>query len=506
MKVRSIDPQFMAYQRTFIQKVYEQLGDLQITHGGPIVMVQMENELSAIDDYLAGLKDIFTQSGFNTQLATCDHHVDIWHKIDGLPGVLRGYNGLVPTDNNNPEMAEAKRQAGEELADQKLKDLAAVCGPQGYPFFTPESYTAWFSSWGARVAKKTVAQQVRDAQWLVDHPNVSFSYYVFDGGTNFGFNNGSNRFTPVATTYDYDAPVNELGEVTPKFKALRQLFIDQLQATPTDIPPDPKVIEIAPFTLSAGPSLIATLSKPTATSDDVLSMEDVDQSYGLIDYRKKFDTGVTGTLDIGPQAGKDFPRALDYAIVMLDGKVVGEAFDGYIPTDSFGPKNYQIKLDHTGPCTLDILVYNLGRNSVGITQEISRKGLIADPTLDGKDLQGWDIFSLPMNPPQVPASIETQGDGPVFYTGTFNLSDVGETYLDLRNFSFGAVWVNGHNLGRFWDVGADRGLYLPSVWEKQGDNQITVLELGTPPTTPQIKGVNKLVEEPATPFKPYHQL
>jgi beta-galactosidase len=500
MQVRTDDPQFMNYQKQYLQKLHDQVGDLQITHGGPILDVQMENETGAIDEYMNDLKEIFVGVGFDTQLSTCDHHVDIWHQINGMPNVLRGYNGLVPTDNNHPEMAEAARQAGDELADQKLADLETVNKYMGYPMYTPESYTAWFSCWGGKLAKKTVEQQVRDAQWLVDHPQVSFCYYLFDGGTNFGFSNGANRFLFVTTTYDYDAPINELGQVTPKYKALRQLFIDTLGANPPAIPPDPKVISIPPFTLTAGATLLQALPLPIdADMPDVESMEDIGQNYGLIDYRKHLDNGVSGMLDIGPTGNASYPRAMDYAWVMIDGKVVGES------NDSNPASKYQFKLNQPGPCTLDILVYNLGRNSVGIIQAISRKGLIADPSLDGQDLKGWDIFSLPMDPPDTSTSTSNiVGDGPIFYTGTFHLNEVGETYLDMSNFSFGAVWVNGHNLGRFWDVGESRALYLPSVWQNAGDNQITVLEMGNRPQSPSIQGVTQMVTTPPKAFEPYH--
>jgi beta-galactosidase len=240
-------------------------------------------------------------------------------------------------------------------------------------------------------------------------------------------------------------------------------------------------------------------------------MEDLDQSYGLILYRKSFPTGIKGALDLR--------KALDYSIVMLNGQVVGQAFHGY------GPDSFQMNLNHPTPCTLDILVYNLGRNSVGINQSISRKGLNENPNLDGNELKGWQMYSLPMNDPPsfspspgLPPVSAGLGEGllqnasgigvaspnsPQIYTGSFNLTETGETYLDMRNWNFGVVWVNGHNLGRYWDVGADRGLYLPSVWQKQGVNQITILELAGPPKSTEIQGSANMVVERATQYSPY---
>jgi beta-galactosidase len=216
-------------------------------------------------------------------------------------------------------------------------------------------------------------------------------------------------------------------------------------------------------------------------------MEDLDQSYGFVLYRKQFAEGIKGKLDLR--------KALDYSIVLIDGEVVGKAFAG------FGADSFKMNLDHGGPCTLDILVYNLGRNSVGIDQAISRKGLNQNPTLDQREIKGWEIYSLPMEDAKFADAKVTSASAPVVYSGTFDLAETGETYLDMRNWKFGVVWVNGHNLGRYWDVGADRGLYLPSVWQNKGTNQITVLELGGAVERPLVSGVTKLVQERAVPFK-----
>jgi beta-galactosidase len=476
IKVRSDDPQFMQYCRAYMKALHDQIGDLQITHGGPILMVQIENELGRIDKYLADLKQTFIDVGFDTQLFTCDHSGPVWKQIQGLPGILRATNGL-------------PNQSKLDLAEQ-------VAG--GYPVYGSEVYTSWYSVWGDRVGgprgkSKPIPAQIKDTQWLLDR-HLSFCFYLFDGGTNFGFSNGANNWQPVQTTYDYDAPVDELGRVTPKFKALRDLFIQDLHINPPPIPPDPKVIGISPFKITNSRPLLDCLHKPDITSDNVVTMEDLDQSYGLILYRKQFPTGIKGTLDL--------KKALDYSIVMIDGQVVGQAFY------PFGPKSFQMNLDHAGKCTLDILVYNLGRNSVGINQSTSRKGLNQNPTLDRQELKGWQIFSLPMDDPSKlldhqTAAADPPSSAPAIYAGTFTLPGVGETYLDMRNWNFGVVWVNGHNLGRYWDVGADRGLYLPSVWQNQGENQITILELAGPPRSPQIQGVPNLIQEPFKPFRPY---
>jgi beta-galactosidase len=484
MKVRSDDPQFMQYCRAYMQALHDQVGDLLVTHGGPILMVQIENEYGGIDKYLDDLRKMFIDVGFDGQLYTCDHSGTVWNKLDGMPGILRATNGL-PNAN-------------------KLTLAEAVSG--NFPVYGSEVYTSWFSVWadrvgGPRAKVKSPAAQITDTKWLVDR-HLSFCFYLFDGGTNFGFSNGANGWRPVQTTYDYDAPIDELGRVTPKYKALRDYFSQALKIDPPPIPPDPKVIEIPPFQVAtASPLLTSIMTTPLTAavssdpapihSDNVVTMEDLDQSYGFVLYRKVFPTGIKGTLDLR--------KALDYSIVMIDGNVVGQAFQGY------GSDSFQINLNHPGLCTLDILVYNLGRNSVGINQSISRKGLNENPTLDGQELTGWEIRSLPMTDPPIPAAPVTNLAplAPAIYTGTFNLTETGETYLDMRNWNFGVVWVNGHNLGRYWDVGADRGLYLPSVWQNVGVNQIVILELAGPPKSTAIQGATQLVNLSYKKFTPY---
>jgi len=484
--LRTTDPDFLAASKSYVEALHGQIGDLLVTHGGPILLTQFENENHHADSpYMRAVHDIFVNAGFDGQLMTCDPGAPTmppWSVLDGIPGVLRGYNGF-----NN----------GQEARYQRLEVINKATG---YPPLSPEVYTGWFNTFGPvrRPPFVSVARQVSDAQWLLAHKNLSWSYYVFDGGTNFGYWGGANNGVPMQTSYDYDAPVDEIGRVTPKYRALRDLFAKSLNLDLPPIPPDPKVIEIPAFTMQADSALLEHLPNPVS-GEHALSMEDLGQDFGFVDYQKTFSDGLKGTLDLS--------AAKDYAIVMIDRKVVGEAFRGY------GRQSFSVKVDHDGPCTLDILVHNLGRDSLlnvptrGSTQS---KGVTADPTLDGKALTDWRMYSMPLdNPddlPNPPYGLRPPGsltDGPAFYKGTFTVSDTGETFLDMSNWHFGVVWVNGHNLGRYWNVGDCRSLYLPSVWQKQGENQITVLELGTPPSDATIKGVTNMVRPKATAFKPF---
>lgn len=456
---RTMNQVKLEYGGRYIRKLAEQVADLQVHHGGPILLVQVDNEHRAIDDYMKTLTGIFREAGFDGQLFTCDPGLKTFDPEEGIPGVLRGVNGVVN--------------------DQKLYErVKYLAGRQGYPVYNAEMYTAWFSHWGMKINRRPISSELHNAKWLLDR-NVNYCYYMFFGGTTFGFQN----MDATITSYDYDAPVDEAGRVTPKYKALREFFIQELKLNPPPIPPDPAVMEIAPFQLTRQCALLDTLRSPVA-SPDVKTMEALGQAYGFVLYRKKFEQGLKGLLDVS--------KARDYVVVLLNGQPVGRAFSKY------GRETFKLPLDQAGATTLDILVYNLGRNRATAYET---KGLTANPTLDGKPLTGWEIFSLPVENPTGLPQVKATSNGPAFYRGTFTLDKTAETFLDMRNWGYGVVWVNGHNLGRYWDVGASRSLYLPGPWQKTGENEIVILELkDNPPKVPAVAGTTKLIEEPPIPF------
>jgi beta-galactosidase len=474
VKVRTTDPQWLAWCREYIAAVHQQVGDLQVSRGGPLLMVQVENEYGITDptnnDYMVAMTKIFREAGFGGQLFTCDPTTRVWSD-PGLrvPGLLYGRNGLD--------------------SDRKFQQSAAAIGD--FPVYVPEVYTAWFSGWGEPVATKnsTIPQITHWVTYLLDHQD-SFCLYVFFGGSNYGFDNGCNEYLPVQTSYDYNAPVDEAGRTTEKYRALRTLLATRLNINPPAIPADPPVMEIPSFKLAQTEPLLSTLPRqPTLVSDQTVSMEDLNQDYGFVLYRKTFPNGLSGKLEL--------KEAMDYTVVMVNGKTVGTSFVGE------GLDSNKIELPATvGPATLDLLVYNLGRISVVVsehTQKLARKGLIGGASLDGADLRDWQIYSLPCDQIHFKATAAAPV-GPTFYRGTFNLDKLGGTFLDLRNWSMGAVWVNGHNLGRYWDRGGLRSLFLPRQWLRRGHNEIILLELHGAPKVAEVSGGTKIIEEPAVSF------
>jgi len=464
VKIRTNDPKYVEWSRKYIEQVYKQVGDLQVTKGGPLIMVAIENEYGngrpANNDYMVSLQKIFQDVGFDVPMFTCDPGAEPQSRL--MPGVMAQQNGL-------------SGRAGAQL----LNDLG------DFPVYVPEVYTAWFLGWGQApvgeyVSRSPVNSIVSRLNTLLDN-DYSFCLYMFFGGTNYGYNDGAVEYQPLVTSYQYDAPIDEAGRTTEKFRAIRDLLSTRTNRKLPEPPADPVLINLPTLKFTEQEPLLSTLpAQPTKVADKTVSMEDLDQAFGFIDYRKKFDNGLKGALEL--------KNASDYTIVMVNGKTVGEAYRG------LGPDTSKITVNQDGPATLDILVYNLGRVSVitnAASQDRARKGLLGGATLDGQDLTGWEMYSLPYEsgPDKFKAST-SPANGPAFYHAKFTVNQVGGTFLDMRNWSFGVVWVNGHNLGRFWDRGPVRSLFLPGEWLKQGENDITVLELHNAPQTPEITCVN----------------
>jgi beta-galactosidase len=474
VKIRTADPKWLEWCRAYLAQVHKQVADLEVDKGGPLLMTQVENEYGITDptnnDYMVAITKVFKDVGFKN-LFTCDPTTKVWsNPALRVPGLMYGRNGLKD--------------------DRGYSQSAELIGD--YPVYAPEVYTAWFSGWGEPIATKNagIPQITNWLTYLLNH-GYSFCLYMFFGGSNYGFDNGCDFFSPVQTSYDYNSPIDEAGRTTEKFRAMRNLITTRLMINPPAVPPEPTVIEIPTIKLEQHEPLLQTLPrKPTLVSAKTVSMENLNQDYGFVLYRKTFPNGLKGKLEL--------KTAQDYTVVMVNGKTVGTSFLGD------GLDSNKIGLpENTGPATLDLLVYNLGRISVIVSAEtahLARKGLIDGASLDGADLSDWQMFSLPYNNVDNFKASDAPHTGPTFYRGTFMVDKLGGTFLDMRNWSMGAVWVNGHNLGRYWDHGGLRSLFLPSQWLKRGRNEIVILELHDAPKLAEVSGGTKIIEEKAVPF------
>src|SRR5262245_54188696 len=285
-KIRSADPKYVAWSQRYIDRVAQEVADLQVTRGGPLVMVQMENEFAMVAGaaggygYIKALGDIFKHD-FQVPLFVCD------------PG---GFSG--PGGSNYP--ADVLRGRNGLKSQMDYNQAAAVAGD--FPVYSPEVYTAWFSGWGQPIATRNAAIPA-----IVDWTNsllnykASWCYYMFFGGTNWGYNTGCNEYLPLQTTYDYSAPIDEAGRITPKYRALREVLAKRTDRKLPEPPADPLVAALPAIRLNEHQSLLETLPVQEAGQKPYpkpVSMEDLNQAYGFIFYRKTFPNGIKGTLEL----------------------------------------------------------------------------------------------------------------------------------------------------------------------------------------------------------------
>jgi beta-galactosidase len=457
LKVRSQEPQYIAAYTRYLQAVGKQLAPLQVNHGGPVLMVQVENEYGSYGSdkvYLAQNKRLFEQAGFDGLLYTCDPVADV--AKGHLPGLLPAVNG---TDKPS-----------------QIRKLVNTNHDGKGPYYVAEWYPAWFDWWGTPHHTVPAARYTPGLDSVL-RAGMSINMYMFHGGTTRGFMNGANfkgdtsHYEPQVSSYDYDAPLDEAGNATAKFRAFREVIAKHRPAG-QPLPPVPAAkpsAALPAMQLTKSVSLLERLPAAVA-SQKPLTFEALKQAYGFVLYR----TTVAG----GSEQLLKLRDLRDYAVVMVNGQRVG-TLDRRLRQDSL-----RVKLP-AGQVRLDILVENLGRVNFGEYLLQNNKGITKSVTLGGKELTGWQHYGLPFD--QAPAlaaakagAAPTASSGPVLRTGTFTVATPTDTYLDLRQWGKGSVWVNGHNLGRYWAIGPQQTLYVPAEWLKKGANEITVLELLKP--------------------------
>ena len=447
MTVRSKDPKFLAACKRYIDRLGKELAPLTIENGGPILMVQVENEYGSYSndkEYLAALRDMLKDAGFNVPLITCD----------GAGQMPNGYvDGALPTVNG---------AVGEDI----IRTIDRF--QKGGPYFVAEFYPAWFDVWGQHHSYRDYHSPVQQLEWMLEH-GISISIYMFHGGTNFQYTNGANTangYAPQPTSYDYDAPLGEWGNAYPKYMAFREMIQRHLPEGTTlpDVPANNPVAGFAQVTLDeCAPLSVAFDTR--VESDTVLTMEDLDQDFGYIHYETTIDRPVKGSLVID--------ELRDYAVVLVNGQQVG----------SLDRRHRQNRLEvdiQQVPAKLEILVENVGRVNYGPDILNNRKGITRKVTLNGLELRGWTITPLPLYEAETGKFKFKDGDltdQPAFFRGTFTMDSVGDCFVDTRGWGKGAVWVNGHSLGKYWNIGPQQTLYLPAPWLKKGKNEIVVFAM-----------------------------
>ncbi len=455
IKLRCMDPRYMAAAERYIGKLAAEIKPFLITKGGPLLMLQIENEYGSFGNdrnYLNRLKEVWKDNGIDVPTFTGDGPTKYMLEAGSLPGSAVGLD------------------SGSSLADF---GLANKINP-GVPVFSSETYPGWLTHWGEKWAKPDSSELLNEVKFLMDNKK-SFNFYVIHGGTNFGYtagaNSGGKGYEPDVTSYDYDAPINEQGQVTPKYMALRKLLGSYLPKGKKLIPiPDPiPTIELTSTYMQPFTTVWDNLPQPVI-SVQPKTFEGYGQDYGFILYKTQL---------LGHKSGKLVVTDIhDYATVFLNGVYIGKL------DRREGLNSIDLPETVVESPVLEIFVEAMGR--INFAQNlIDRKGITDRVTLNGMTLMNWQVYNLPMDRQfiyDLRSSGKTLKKPGVFFKGNFMLSRAGgnlgsDTYIDVSAYTKGIVWVNGHNLGRFWNIGPQKRLFCPSPWLKEGINEIIVFDL-----------------------------
>ena len=488
IRLREQDPYFMERVKIFEQKVGEQLAPLTIQNGGPIIMVQVENEYGSYGEdkpYVSEIRDCLRGIyGKDLALFQCDWSSNFEKNgLDDLTWTMNFGTGA----NINDQF----RRLGE------LRPNA--------PKMCSEFWSGWFDKWGARHETRPAKDMVDGMDEMLSK-GISFSLYMTHGGTSFGHWAGANSpgFAPDVTSYDYDAPINEYGQTTPKYFELRKMMekYNDGKALPAVPKPAAPIITIPKFELKEFSSIFngsdTELKMPIRKEGGLMTFEEMDMGWGSMLY-----TTTMPEIPVQSVITADFH---DFAQVFINGKYIGKI------DRVKNEKSLTLPPVKKGD-ELEILVEAMGRINFGRAIK-DFKGIVGEVAITAEvegiettwKPQGWVKFGLPdsyekaadafgHNTDYTPAEKEGQrlGKNPQwnvdgldlvskrgYYRGYFNINKVGDTFLNFETWGKGQVYVNGHALGRIWSIGPQQTLYCPGCWLKKGKNEIIVLDVVGP--------------------------
>jgi beta-galactosidase len=452
--IRRNEPLYMAAVARYFDDVLPLIAPLQIDRGGPIILMQVENEYGAYGsdkDYLRELVRLTRAGGITVPLTSIDQPTDAM-LADGSIDELH-------------KTGSFGSRSVERLATLRRHQ------PTG-PLMCAEYWNGWFDHWGAHHHATSVGDVESDFRELMA-TGASFTLYMFHGGTNFGFTNGANdkgTYQPTVTSYDYDAPLTEDGRPTAKYHAFRRV-IAEFESVPIDVPDS--AADALAFTVEldrvAGLSEVVdpdgwrhSVGVPTA---DALGRFD-----GFVLYRAQLPAAPSRVLAIG--------EVRDRAQVRLDGAPVG--------TLSRASHEATVALPGGDSATLELLVEDQGRVNYG-PRIGEPKGIIGPVLVNGSAVEGWDAIALDsavlrdLQARSLDAGRALIGGeaiaGPAFVSGAFVLEAASDLFLSTEGWGKGVAWINGFNLGRYWSAGPQSTLYVPAGVVRPGSNWVVLLEL-----------------------------
>lgn len=457
MQVRTSYPPYLEAVDRYFDRLFEILVPFQSTHGGPIIAMQVENEYGGYGNdqsYLMYIREGMQQRGVDVLLFTSDAPYDGNQQSGGVPGVI----GTVNFAYNA----------------RKGFDVLRQYHPHG-PLMVTEFWSGWFDHWGGfHHLCADGAQEPDEPVKTFDDilaAGASVNFYMFHGGTNFGFMNGANldegRYQAEVTSYDYAAPLTEWGDASPRFAEFGKVLRKYIPLPELVIPEQSPKLALGKLRMTESTSLWDTLNDLSHSRQCISPrpMEDFDQNYGLILYR----TYISGPRT---RARLTVHGVHDRAQIFLDGDQVG------VFERETGVSSMLVDIQEWG-AWLDILVENMGRVNFG-PGLMDRKGITGGVTLDGQLQFQWQVYPLRLE--YISPYLFQAADGqpnrfPMFFRSDFYVSEPADTFLDTSAWSKGFAWINGFNIGRYWNRGPQKRLYVPGPLLKPGRNELIMLEL-----------------------------
>lgn len=453
MRLRTSYEPFLNHIADYYDELFKIITPLQINHGGPVILMQVENEYGYYGSdsaYLKTMKKMMIDRGAMVPLITSDGPYDESLICGRIEGVLQ-------TGNFGSHTKERF-----ELLKKHIGNKPLMCA---------EFWVGWFDHWGnGGHMKGNLEQSVEDLDEMLKQGNVNI--YMFQGGTNFGFMNGSNYYdelTPDVTSYDYDGILTEDGQITEKYKRYREVVAKYAPIPEVEFTTNIKRKAYGKLNAEEKVSLFATLDtlSETVTSPFPVSMEKLGQNYGYILYRSVLEKEQTfDKIRLW--------KANDRVNILVDEKAVLTLYDRELLAEHEIKEN---KPDVSNNPNIDILVENMGRVNFGPRMDDQRKGIDGCVQINGHIHHDWDIYPLPLEDiSKVDFSKEYKEGVPAFYRFSLEVEEVGDTFLDFEGWGKGCVFVNGFNIGRFWEIGPQKRLYIPGPLLKVGKNEIIIFE------------------------------
>lgn len=446
MEIRCSNKEYIQYFDRYLDKLFEQIRPLLCTNGGPIIMLQCENEYGYYGDdkeYLIYLRNSYINKGIDVPLFTSDG-TSRENLLDG------NIEGCLPTLNFGSRVEENFKAFNILFPDK--------------PKMCMEMWDGWFDAWGDEKHHTTSAEDY--AKVVDDMLKIgSLNMYMFIGGTNFGFTSGANhyeKFAPDVTSYDYDALLSECGDITPKYLAVRKVIEKYTDEKLPEIPANREKRAYGKFYLTEKAGFFCNLKNLSSpiNSDVPKCMEDYGIGYGYIAYQTVLNRDYT-------DAVLSFESLGDRAQIYINNTLVGIVYIN----DSL-----QIKINARKGDVLTVFCENMGRTNFG-TKMMRKKGIAGRCLLNGKIHFGWTVYPLPMdNLNNLKFSDSDFSESSAFYKGYIDIDLPCDTFLRLDNFKKGFVTVNGFNIGRYWEIGPQKTLYVPSSLLKKGQNEFIVFE------------------------------